>query len=363
MSQNPIENYLTDIAEIQRTRSHTPETSFYSALETLLTSIGKELNPKVRCVMQISGKDSGFPDGGLFTGEQFRKRPKQVDRGDPLLSTQNPARGVIEVKAPEEDVRTTAESEQVGRYWKKYGAVLVTNLRSFALVGKDCNGDPRILETFTLADSAQDFWNLTAHPRKAAYEHGERMVEYLRRVLLHKAPLARPQDVATILASYAQDARLRMEGTDLPALASVRRALEDALGIRFEGKKGEHFFQSTLVQTLFYGVFSAWVVWARKRSSHESGGGSYSESLREETPHIPGRERTPPVLRKRAFRRRALSATHPTRKPVLHRTGGSRRSAVPRPERGNGAAGAHCGAAAARKGPGPPLNGPERLCA
>ena len=40
-------------------------------------------------------------------------------------------------------------------------------------------------------------------------------------------------------------------------------ALEEALGVRFEGKKGARFFHSTLVQTLFYGVFSAWVLWSR----------------------------------------------------------------------------------------------------
>ena len=91
------------------------------------------------------------------------------------------------------------------------------------------------------------------------------MLEYLRRVLLHNAPLAEPKDVATIFASYAHDARLRIEQADLPALASLRQALEDALGLHFEGDKGEHFFRSTLVQTLFYGVFSAWVLWARRR--------------------------------------------------------------------------------------------------
>ena len=38
-------------------------------------------------------------------------------------------------------------------------------------------------------------------------------------------------------------------------------ALEEALGMKFTDEKGEHFFRSTLVQTLFYGVFSAWVRW------------------------------------------------------------------------------------------------------
>ena len=34
--------------------------------------------------------------------------------------------------------------------------------------------------------------------------------------------------------------------------------------MRFEGERGAAFFRSTLVQTLFYGVFSAWVLWARQ---------------------------------------------------------------------------------------------------
>ena len=47
-------------------------------------------------------------------------------------------------------------------------------------------------------------------------------------------------------------------------LATVRAALEEALGVRFEGERGARFFHSTLLQTLFYGVFSAWVLWARQ---------------------------------------------------------------------------------------------------
>src|SRR5262249_54412858 len=46
-------------------------------------------------------------------------------------------------------------------------------------------------------------------------------------------------------------------------MATIRKALEDALGLKVTDEKGEHFFQSTLVQTLFYGVFAAWVLWHR----------------------------------------------------------------------------------------------------
>jgi hypothetical protein len=151
---------------------------------------------------------------------------------------------VIEAKPPSEDVHRVANTEQVERYWKRYGMVLVTNFRAFSLIGKGPTGQPCVLESFALAEAENEFWRLTAHPRQAAVEHGERMLEYLKRVLLHNAPLAAPQDVASILASYAHDARLRIERADLPALTSLRQALEDALGLRFEGEKGEHFFHS-----------------------------------------------------------------------------------------------------------------------
>jgi hypothetical protein len=56
-------------------------------------------------------------------------------------------------------------------------------------------------------------------------------------------------------------------------MASTRRSppcappLEEALGMTFEGAKGDHFFRSTLVQTLFYGMFSAWVLWSKSHPS------------------------------------------------------------------------------------------------
>ena len=91
---------------------------------------------------------------------------------------------------------------------------------------------------------------------------GEQFVEFIKRCCLHAAPLTNPKDVAWFLASYARDALFRVEHQkELPALQTVRSALEEALGMKFTADKGEHFFRSTLVQTLFYGVFSAWVRW------------------------------------------------------------------------------------------------------
>lgn len=80
--------------------------------------------------------------------------------------------------------------------------------------------------------------------------------------------LREPRDVAWFLASYARDALGRVDAKgSLPALNAIREALEEALGVHFEGERGDHFFRSTLVQTLFYGIFAAWVLYCRQTPS------------------------------------------------------------------------------------------------
>jgi len=108
-------------------------------------------------------------------------------------------------------------------------------------------------------------------PRPAELPCPEGIDARSRRGLLHRTArhsslrrveLVEPKDVAWFLASYAREAKARVEDCkDLPELAAIRSALEEALGMEFEGEKGEHFFRSTLVQTLCYGIFSAWVLW------------------------------------------------------------------------------------------------------
>lgn len=134
-------------------------------------------------------------------------------------------------------------------------------MRDFALLSRDEDGRAIKLETHRLAENEKAFWTQAAAARKTDQERGERFIGFLQRVMLHAAPLSAPGDVAWFLASYARDALARIEGAPLRSLSTVRSALEEALGLRFEGRKGDHFFRSSLVQTLFYGVFSAWVLW------------------------------------------------------------------------------------------------------
>ena len=102
------------------------------------------------------------------------------------------------------------------------------------MIGQDANGQPTKLETYRLAASEKEFWQKAQNPRTFAQEHEEQITEYLKRVMLQQAAIASPQDLAWFLASYAKDARARIEKSDLPALQTIRTALEDALGVTFE---------------------------------------------------------------------------------------------------------------------------------
>ena len=258
----PLEKYFHDLDEIHSSHSAVDETPYYGSLEVLLNEVGKSLKPRVRCIIHPKNKGAGLPDGGLFTAEQFEKK-----HGDKLKSGQLPTRGSMEVKSPSQDALQVALGEQVTRYLVRYHQVLVTNLRQFVLVAHDQDGQPTVLEKYTLAESELDFWRMTSRPRMYDAAHGIPFTEYLKRVMLHAAPLSAPEDVASFLASYARDALFRVSSNDLLALANVRKALEEALGIQFSGAKGDHFFRSTLVQTLFYGVFSAWVLWSKQQKT------------------------------------------------------------------------------------------------
>lgn len=257
---HPVETYLKTLSEIHSTGGGTAETSYYATLETLLNEVGSKLKPKVRAVSQLADTGAGFPDFGLYAANQFqRTKDREPIPGVP------PERGVVEVKAWTDDSFRTARKDQVSKYWKEYGLVLVTNYRDFVLMGRNDSGKPVRLETYCMADSETAFRSLLAHPRKTADEQGERLLDFLGRVLLHEVTLTDPEVLAWFLASYAREARYRVEAKkELPALAGVKKALEEALGMTFQGDKGEHFFQATLVQTLFYGVFSSWVLWSRE---------------------------------------------------------------------------------------------------
>ncbi len=250
-----VKQYLDAVAGVSRVG--TPELSHYTALDNLFDAVGAHLRPRVRAVVHYSETSSGQPDLGFFSADQPQ-----------------PDRGVVEVKGADYDIETLIASEQVDHYWRTHKLALATNLREFALVGQDQDGAKTTLERYSLADSAAAFDELLKHRTRAATRHGVSLGEYLQRVMSHRSTISEPRELARLLASYARDALQRVEhaAAEEDSLAPIRDAIEQALGMSFEGADGGKFFRSTLVQTLFYGVFAAWVLWARAGTSSNAGG-------------------------------------------------------------------------------------------
>ena len=184
------------------------------------------------------------------------------------------------------------------RYLEKYRQVLVTNYREFVLVGYDAEGAAEPLESYSLAADRDRFWSLAASPRKAATSMASACRVPQARACCAGADrrAAGPRLVPCQLCARSPGPR---RGARPARLATTRAALEEALGMNFTGEKGEHFFRSTLVQTLFYGLFAAWVLWAEH---HEHG---------DATARFDWRDRRPAICTSRSCR--SSSTTSPTR--------------------------------------------------
>jgi hypothetical protein len=241
-----------------------PETSGYPALANLLNAVGDSLKPKITAVIHPANNGAGIPDGALFSAKELKKHGQEPNT---LFGKLKPERGVIEVKPLDKDLSSFESSPQVLNYLESYGQILLTNYRSFATWSWE-NGKPIRGEHYHFAASEADFYD-RSYALRANKDHPEyeRLWQFLRRALLANARISTPEDLARFLASYAREARARVEIAPLQSLAAIRKALGESLGISFEGDKGEHFFRSTLIQTLFYGIFSAWVLW---HESHPS---------------------------------------------------------------------------------------------
>ena len=247
--QGPLDLYLDEVARVKATMAGTKETSYYPAVAMVLNAVGRELKPSVYCLHHPSGKD-GIPDFGLFEQTKFKKG-EQPTWKDGII----PERGAVEVKGAGHPIKTLLTSKQITeKYLPSYGLLLATNLWQWRLVTGQ-----GVAETFDIGDDEKGFWKLVHGKRLDTLR--TRFEDFLERCLLTAAPLTKPSDLAFFLASYARDALARLtDRADLPALAALRKGVEDAIGIQFDEGDGEHLFRSTLVQTLFYGLFSAWIV-------------------------------------------------------------------------------------------------------
>jgi len=211
-----------------------------------------------------------------------RAGEKGIDRPDfVLLDGGDFVVAFGEVKLPSAEIEEIAVStdreNQIGRYLAQTGVVLISNVRSFGLLvcNPDFSRDPsepvppekrRLLSLVDFYDSEQ---RLKKNQPRALSDRRE-ILELLETAVTEFSSIADPSSLAMILARQARKAR-----ENLPAeFSSLKPLLDDyrdALGLTFDpqSQKSRDFFTSSLIQTAFYTLFSAWTLWHRANDGTE----------------------------------------------------------------------------------------------
>ena len=251
-------DYVAETRRLSRLPNTTEET-FYPAIRNLLAAVlrVKALPFEVRTgtseIRQGSTNRPDFvlADAALFVGVFGEVKKPNVSIEDIAVST--------------------GRENQIGRYLARTGVVLITNVRSFGLIACTPSFErspnmpvpPDKRETIGVVD-------LWAH----ATGKGARIrvdepcvaefVELVTRSVTEYATIADPADLAKILARQARDAKKALPA-DLRPVAPLLSDYRQALGLSFDidDEKGDRFFRSSLIQTAFYSLFAAWVLWDR----------------------------------------------------------------------------------------------------
>jgi hypothetical protein len=241
--------------------SSTTELTYYPAIKTLLSKmLARESLPfEVRASTSESRSGGGhdLPDIALYDGQ-----------GDFLVVCG-------EVKLPSQEIAQLAVSEerhdQIGRYLAQTGVVLLSNVRGFGLLtirrgslrGVTIPPAGRVLEhVVELWPSSSAMEQARPIPQSAV----EELYLLLETAVTRYAPIAEPESLAKILARQARRAKAQLPAQFTQAVKGLADDFGKALGVTFEGEEGEEFFRSSLIQTVFYGLFAGWTLWLRSGS-------------------------------------------------------------------------------------------------
>ena len=209
----------------------TPENTYVSTLVNLLKSVLKD----VQVIPWPKGNAEGLPDIGIKVNGVIE--------------------GYVEAEALETPLDKNKKGWEQAQRYSKEAPTLLTNFYEFRLVDQ---GEE--MRRFYLTKKA--LFTQPANEVVAAYETD--LLEFLRDWADRRTPITDPEALAERLSEYAKESLHRLETASQASLAPLRDSMEKALGISIETGGGEHFFQSSVVQALFYGLFSAWVSAAQK---------------------------------------------------------------------------------------------------
>jgi hypothetical protein len=258
-----IHAFTADTAPLVASET-TREESYYPAVRNLLVAVLKDLGLPAEVRTSTSERRAGggvnLPDVALYDGA-----------GDFILVCG-------EVKLPNTDLEdvgmSAARNDQIGRYLALTRAVLLCNVRGFGLLTVDPSfaGTGPVPPEFRRLEQVVELWPSTAELRRGRAVEPDRVKELadlVETAVTRYAPIAEPETLARILARQARHAKASLPAEFSQAIRGLANDFGAALGITFEGEEGEEFFRSSLVQTVYYGLFAGWLLWTRSRAAEE----------------------------------------------------------------------------------------------
>jgi hypothetical protein len=232
-----VADYLADCAELVRLGSAaTKELSYYPAVRKLLESLmGKH---GFGSLTSPAARDERYPDLAIY----------EADSGVLVLPG--------EVKDASVDIAEMLRLPQAKRYAELFGGghVLLTNLWQFTWAELGPGGELEEREMVALSSSSKAFDSIRPTPLPGA---GDRLLDMLIAATANRPTIREADLVARLLAHHAKAMVDAIEKTPNSAklLGNLSEAFRDGLGMDLDAS----FFISTVVQTLVYGLFAAWL--------------------------------------------------------------------------------------------------------
>jgi hypothetical protein len=167
---------------------------------------------------------------------------------------------------------STTQNDQIGRYLAQTGVVLLSNVRGFGLLTCDPSyvrkPDIPVPPGHRVLEKTTDIWSAASGSGtkpKIDAAAVEDLVSIVTRAVTDLAQIGSPADLAKILARQARDAKDTIP-EDLKPLKPLLDDYRQALGLAFDvnDERGSRFFRSSLVQSIFYSVFAAWILWDKE---------------------------------------------------------------------------------------------------
>jgi hypothetical protein len=260
--QNVAEAISTYVAETRRLEGmpSSTETTFYPDLKLLLNAVLKSERLPFDVITGTSEAgvrrrdmpDFVLGDASLFVGVYGEVKRADTSLGDLAVSIE--------------------QNDQIGRYLAQTGVVLLSNVRGIGLLTCDPsftrNRRTPVPPAMRVLEKTVDLWSaVSGSGAKPKVDPSviEDLVSIVTRAVTDLARIGSPADLAKILARQARDAKAAMPD-DLKPVKPLLDDYRQALGLAFDidDEKGARFFRSSLVQSVFYALFAAWILWDRK---------------------------------------------------------------------------------------------------